>query len=170
MALIIEGSTPCCLCGEVLNNIESYIGIPPLISNILDSLYQFSDNGVHIDCLAKSKHERLLKEHITNYNKGLPLSKLKCRVDGIRISSPDKLVSLGLLSSNIEDNLYRFNYIDLNRDNIKDRKGREDFLKIVRQYLKDEKWVSSFSKFNYLKYLLEELTGDTNDSHTSANL
>lgn len=70
---------------------------PPLISNTKDSLYEFSDAGMHKDCLAKSESETMLCKHIEIYDQRIPPAKLRCVVDGKEIAR-EKLISLGLLS------------------------------------------------------------------------
>lgn len=156
MAFIIEKESECCLCGFPLDSEKEFLLIPPLISNTRDPLYKFSDNGVHSECLNKSQLKDRLLKHISIYDKRIPPSKLKCIVDGRNISSPEKLISIGLLTSNKNDELYKFNYIDLNKDNLCRWNLREYFIEVGRKYLKENKWISS-NEFNYLAYIINEV-------------
>lgn len=95
MAIIIEGANRCTICGDILDAAREYMGIPPLISNSKDRLFQFSDEGVHIACIRENSLSDLLFRHIDLYNRLLPLSEARCIVDGKRIERPEDVLVWG---------------------------------------------------------------------------
>lgn len=114
MAIIIEKESKCPLCGNFLDDSKEYILVPPIISNIKDPLFMFSDAGIHIDCIDENGFGSKLLQHIDLYNKHFPPSELKCFVDGKKIDHPEDLLFFGLLSSDETEDLYRFNYLTFN--------------------------------------------------------
>ena len=61
MALILLGSTPCGLCGKLLLEGEEVIGLPA-VSNLTHPLYEFFDQGFHLECFEKwDKKDEVLK-------------------------------------------------------------------------------------------------------------
>ncbi len=49
MAIIIENSSTCGLCGKILSSNDELIGLPP-ISNADSPLYEYFDRGYHKSC------------------------------------------------------------------------------------------------------------------------
>ncbi len=156
MALIFENLSECPLCNKVLDNSKPFRAISPLISNVKDPLFVFSDEGVHIDCLNNSPLKEKLLYHLECYEKRFPPTDAKCIVDGQRISDPRNLISFGLLTSNESEELYQFNYVTINKNNLGKWERKGEFISTVERFINDGKW-ESLNDFNYLKYLIEKL-------------
>jgi len=153
MGIIIENKSICPICKLVLNNGKPYHIFPPLITNILDDLYLFSDAGVHMDCLNKSVFKAKLFYHLKIYNRRMLNQAAICAVSGEVISQAD-LVSFGLLTSNEIDSLYQYSYMTFNRRNISRWPQKEEFIIVAEDFLRRGKW-SSACGFNYLEYVLD---------------
>jgi hypothetical protein len=49
MALIFLGQSKCMICGNILEEGEEVVGLPP-ISNTAHQLYKYFDSGIHSKC------------------------------------------------------------------------------------------------------------------------
>ena len=156
MAIIIENTSKCPLCGDVLSKDKPYRLFPPLTNNTLDPLYILSDAGAHLHCLTKPHHKKLMELYNAVARSIMPPAQMLCRVDGKRIQSPDNLLFIGILTSNKLEPLYQFNNIALNKQNICLWKDKPQFLMHARNYLNAGKWVAA-TEFNYLEYLITEI-------------
>jgi len=156
MAIIIKNKSKCPICNRVLTNQEEYILTPPLISNTKDSLFIFSDTGLHRSCLDKIQFKEKLLKHILIYHKKPLLSNLKCNVDNLAISNPQKIILIGLITTDENEELYKFNYTILNKDNVSKWKYQTSFIKAGENFLEENKWAS-LADFNYLEYVLNEV-------------
>jgi len=157
MALIFENQSKCPLCIRVLNNEKAYIEIPSLTTNTKDRLYIFSDNGVHIDCLSKNKLKGILFTQLSEYNDNLLLEGARCIIDGKIIDNPRDVLNLGLLTSDKNEKLFKYNFVTIKKANIKEWKDRDEFIDLLNYFMSQGKW-KSFSEFNYLEYLIEILS------------
>ncbi|WP_445456091.1 hypothetical protein [Flavobacterium sp. HNIBRBA15423] len=154
MGILIIGESKCPICDKTLNKKSEYLTIPPLTSNSKDPLFIFSDNGIHKNCLNKSLLKDKLLFHIKMYNKRFPMAELRCITDNQLISNPRNIISFGMLTSNENENLFKFNYVILNKDNIPNWNQKESFIQTSKKYILDKKW-KSLNDFNYLEYLIE---------------
>jgi hypothetical protein len=50
MALILEGSTPCAICGETIKKGDRIVSTSGFIADASDPLFPFSDAAMHRDC------------------------------------------------------------------------------------------------------------------------
>jgi len=121
-----------------------------------DPLFKVSDSGLHKKCLNQSKIKERLLKYISIYDKRPKLSELKCTIDNSLIADPSKIIMIGLLTSNEQEILHKFNYINLNKDNIWKWKEKNNFIKASESYLKENKWIP-FADYNYLEYILNEV-------------
>lgn len=157
MAIVIENLSECHICHKLLNKSKPFILLPPLISNMKDDLFHLSDSGIHVECLNRSELKEKLTKHVNAYQEHMPLTKLKCIVDGRTIDDPRNLLFLGLLTSDETESLHEFNYITVNLMNIKIWTDYDRFVHLASAFLSDGKW-QSFGDFNELKYVLEMVT------------
>lgn len=156
MAIIIEKASKCPICGNILDNSSEYIVVPPLTSNTKDSLFIFSDSGIHNSCLNVSSLKCKLLKHIDFYNRHLPTIKLKCHVDGKLIDNLSEILHFGLLTSDETEELYDFNYLSFNLKNVNKWIDSNRFLTISENFLSKKKW-GSLNDFNKLKYIVDQI-------------
>jgi hypothetical protein len=156
MAIVIEGASECPLCKKVLDESSRYLMFPPLVSNVLDTLFIFSDSGVHADCLDADPRKALLLQHAALYYESLPPAGVVCITDGQLIDGPGNLLSWGLLTSDKEEELYRYNFISLNRKNIHYWQEKDRFVSVAEKFLQEGKW-ESLTDFNLLVYIIKKL-------------
>jgi hypothetical protein len=155
MAIVIENKSICPLCNKVLNTLREYTLFPPLTGNEKDKLFLISDEGVHVDCLEKNGLENLALYFRDEIGKQIPL-RLICHVDGQQLSNPENIILFGLLTSNEQEELSKFNFLTINRQNIKQWKEREQFIRLAREFIESGKW-KGFLNFNYLEDLINQL-------------
>lgn len=157
MALVILGSSKCCICNNIINENDNYRGFPAFISNTKDSLYKFNDAVLHKECLENDSLKDKLIKHLSLFENRLPPSEQTCIVDGLKMKDPMQQFNIGLLTSNEDDPLYKYNYIILNKHNINKWTALEEFISEVEKYLEEDKY-KGFKGYNYLKYLIDEIT------------
>lgn len=80
--------------------------------------------------------------HLDIYDKRLPVTALKCDVDGALITDLRKALLFGLLTSDPAEPLYHFNYTVLNIDNVNKWEKKDAFLKTASGFLQQGKWES----------------------------
>lgn len=51
--MLFQGQSECVRCKQVLGDGREFTGFPPLINNMNDALYIFSDARAHVDCINK---------------------------------------------------------------------------------------------------------------------
>lgn len=159
MAIIFENLSTCPLCGTILNDEREFMLFPHFISNIHDPMSQFSDRGIHLDCLDKHplKQDALL--FTEEYHKVLPSPKSRSSIDGKLIENPEDILIIALLTSNREEELFKYNFLVLNKKNLSDWKERNRLIDLIHKYQEEGKW-KNLSSFNYLDYLVKELSGE----------
>jgi hypothetical protein len=153
MAIIIENESSCAMCNSLLNKARPYIITPPLIGNSLDALFKFSDCGLHIDCLENNNIKGKLLYHIKRYD-----TRLNKYLESLRINpeSGKSIISLGLLTSDENEELFKYNYLELTKENVSHWSERDRFILVITEFINMGKWVS-LTEFHYLKYLLNEI-------------
>lgn len=153
MALVFLSITECILCNEVIDASRPYVAFPPFTSNTKDPLYFFSDNAVHESCLHLHPRCQQVLTVLDAYDAGHISRGAVCAVDGELITDPHHYLSFGLLTSDPQEELYRFNFLTFNKMNVGDWAGRDEFVRIATAFLDAGKWKSA-SAFNALAYLI----------------
>lgn len=153
MALVFLSLTECILCNEVIDASRPYIGFPPFTGNTKDPLYRFSDCAVHESCLQSHPSCQQVLSILDAYDASLPSRGGVCAVDGELITDPHHFLSFGLLTSDPQEELYRFNFLTFNKMNIGDWADRDEFIRIATAFLDASKWVGT-SGFNVLAYMI----------------
>jgi hypothetical protein len=156
MALIFEGSSKCAICGKVLNKEKAYTGFAPLTSNMKDSLFLFSDAGMHVDCLDQHPLGQLALFFRNMYDESFEPEKNRCIADGQIIADPRNVIHFGLLSSDVTAEISKLNYLRLNKLNIAKWDKREEFIQVAMKFIADGKW-EGFMGSNNLARLINEL-------------
>lgn len=148
MAIVIENTTKCPLCNDVLNSAKEYILTPALISNMLDEIFLLSDAGVHLECLDKFSIKEKLFKQIDLYDDYINRMKLM-----MNQYNPQDIISFNLLTSNEQEPLYKYNYNILVKQDLLAWESLIDFRKVANEFLKENKW-KGLNQFNYLEYIL----------------
>jgi hypothetical protein len=157
MAMVFSNISKCPICGEVLNENKEYTMFPPFISNIKDPMFMFGDSGIHLSCLNNhpmGKKALLFRE---KFHEIKPSVNSKCLLDGNPIIDPRDIFIIGLLTSNEEEELFKYNFLVFNRKNIGKWKDRDIFLKAVARYKEENKWESFSPDYNYLDNLVNKI-------------
>ena len=160
MAIIFEHQSQCPICGKELNEKNQFLMFPHFISNIKDPLFLFSDSGVHLNCLNEHPlgvNALFFKE---KHYVVIPSINSICHIDGKSIQDPRDIFVIGMLTSDKNENLFKFNFLVLNKKNLNKWKDKDEFIKAASEYKKQNKW-SSLNSFNYLDYLINEVTNST---------
>nr|WP_295865444.1 hypothetical protein [uncultured Chitinophaga sp.] len=153
MALVFLSLTECILCNEVIDASRPFVGFPPFTGNTKDPLYRFSDSAVHESCLQHHPSCQQVRSILDAYDASLPSRGGVCAVDGELITDSHHFLSFGLLTSDPQEELYRFNFLTLNRMNIGDWADRDAFIRTATAFLDAGKWEGT-TKFNALAYLV----------------
>lgn len=159
MAIAFINQTECGICNEKITNLESIFSFPPFIQNIKDPLYQFNDSVFHINCLNKHPFGSKAIELAKKYFYSVKPENRKCIVDGEIIENFHDYIFMGVLTSNEEGELYKFNFITLNRRNLYKWKDRNDFISIAEKFIENGKW-EDLTSYKYLNKLIDSIKQD----------
>ena len=159
MALLFLDLTKCSICGKVIKDTQKAYSFYPFIQNKKDPFFIFSDASFHLECLqqhplgltAISFGEQLIFET-------RPVNR-RCKIDNEIISDYKDYIFFDLLSSNKEDDIYRFNFTTLNRNNLDKWKDRDQFLEVAGKMIREDKW-EDLTSFKYLEKLIEIVRGE----------
>jgi len=146
----MRGASPCQICNQVIQVHDDVISFPPFIPNEFDPLYLFHDANFHQDCFlqhplgdaATKRYEELKAHHQT-------------RIDAITntpITDPDDYFTLGHLTEDETNPLYRYNYLHLRRSKLSDWADLEKVYKLIKVLDASGQW-----KDNALKWVLSVL-------------
>ncbi|WP_449397594.1 hypothetical protein [Chryseobacterium wanjuense] len=156
MAITFINQTECGICNEKITDLENIFSFPPFIQNIKDPLYQFNDSTFHINCLNKHPLGKKAIELAKQYFHNIRPENRKCIVDGKIIENYQDYIFIDVLTSNEQEELYKFNLITLNRNNLQKWKDRNDFLCIAEKYINDGKW-EDLTSYKYLNKLIDSI-------------
>lgn len=118
MAILILSSSECPLCGEILHDEGDLCLFPPLIGNINDPLYLFSDAAVHATCLEKHPLGSQASHYVDKALKASAPENRNCHITGEPITNVNDCISFGLLTSNANEPLHRFNFLMIDRNSL----------------------------------------------------
>lgn len=156
MAIIVEGKTKCEICNKVLDCSREIVGFPPFVSNMKDRLYKFSDKGFHLECLLNDPLSKELEEALNLYNIKVLSINEKIDVTGHVVKDLRKLITVGFLTTDKLEELYKYNFLSISKDNLSLWEDRKNFLNTARKFVSDGKW-ESFNGSNILNELISEL-------------
>ena len=117
MALVILGKTICHLCGRVIEEGDEIESFPPMAVDAADPLADFSDAGVHRECLENDPRGRAASALLEEVLAARDFSRT-CEVCAELITDPDDYFSFGILTSRRTDPLYRFNLRTFHRSHL----------------------------------------------------
>ncbi|WP_295117600.1 hypothetical protein [uncultured Chitinophaga sp.] len=153
MAIVFEGFTKCPLCNAVLDKTKEYILFPTFINNKKDALFIFSDNGMHIQCLDQHPLRKTAYLYLRKYNDYLQLLKSGFSTSGEIIGNPANMITFGLLTSDSTEDLFRYNFLILDKATVGEWGLKSEFIAIVNLFNASGKW-DGVGGFNYLDYLV----------------
>ena len=82
----------------------------PFVANEYDPLHLFHDGAVHMDCVRRYPLGQMaLAMHDALLVSAAPQNR-RCSISGQLITNPERYVGMGLLTSDPDDQLYRFNF------------------------------------------------------------
>jgi hypothetical protein len=146
MALLFLDVTICPICGSVIKNNQKVYSFSPFIQNKKDPFFIFNDASFHLECL----QQHLLGQAAISFGEQLifetrPVNR-RCKIDNEVINDYEDYIFFNLLSSNKEDNIYKFNFTTLNRNNLDKWQARDQFLEAAEKMVRDDKWeeIDSF--------------------------
>ena len=157
MAIYFSGKSICPICHEVLETDQKTIGFPAFVANPSDPLIFFNDGAFHQKCLLDHpsglKAIRLLD---SLFFKTRPENRL-CDIGKNIIKDPDDHIFIPLLTSNEQEGLYKFNFMNIDKNNIKNWEQRDMFIELAKSFKSDGKWV----KGDYLTDLIAKIENAT---------
>lgn len=137
MAIVLLEGSECPLCGNILRDSSDLFLFPPLISNMNDPLYIFSDSGVHETCLEK---DSLCSEAKYFANKLTAMPPYICAISGNKIKNHANAILIGLLTSNRQESLFQFNFLKMDRQQLHKWKDRSLFIETATRFIEEGKW------------------------------
>lgn len=153
MSITFINQTKCKICDRKINTLEDFFSFPPFIQNTKDPFYKFNDSTFHLNCLNKHSLGKKAMELAKQYFYNTRPENRRCIVDGKIVDNYNDYIFIDVLTSNEEENLYKFNLITLNRNNVTKWGDRNNFLCIARKFLDDGKW-SDLTSYKYLNKLI----------------
>ncbi|MBS0031979.1 hypothetical protein ACTJJ0_33405 [Chitinophaga sp. 22321] len=152
MAIIFLNQSECALCGDILRDSSDLQMFPPLTNNMKDPLFIFSDAGVHASCL--DKHS--LKEEVMHYVdlQTDTFMRKTCHVSGEQINDVNDFISTGLLTSNKQEPLHQFNFLQMKKSQLHNWKERALFLETAAAFIAAGKW-DGFMGYNGLQICID---------------
>ncbi|PIF46703.1 hypothetical protein CLU96_3742 [Chryseobacterium sp. 52] len=156
MAIIFRGSTVCSLCNDKIKTEDKIYMFPPFIQNTKDIYYKFNDTGFHFNCL---KNDKLGKQAILFAEEYIYRTEPKnriCIVGGHLIQNFNDYIFIGMLTSDKDEPLFRFNFTTLDKNNLNKWEDRETFIGIAERFQKENKWCD-FTPFQYLDFLINKV-------------
>lgn len=140
MAIVILTSTKCPLCGEIFHNEGDLHLFPPMIANINDPLYLFSDAAVHSTCLEKHPLNSQARLYADKLLEASAPANRTCDITGEPITNVNNYLSFGLLTTNTNEPLHQFNFLKMAKSSLPQWPDRFIFIEAATAYLKEGKW------------------------------
>lgn len=156
MALIFTGNTKCRICGEVLQEDDDICGFPAFLSNPKDVLYFFSDGAFHRSCAEKHPLGRKVMEIVEEVTQTPPAEKI-CEISGKPVDTIENFMYFGVLTSDEKEELYKFNFVTLNKRYLSQWKRREEFIRVATKFRDEGKWQEHSEELRYFDKLIEEV-------------
>lgn len=141
MALYFPNSK-CSICGETIGEKDSRISFPPFVSNQLDPLIIFNDSNFHKECfnnhhLSSKAIERL--EVIKRASKGGHV----CDYCKKNITDYNEYFSLSFITDIKENNLFKYNNLQLHKSCIKKHNEIENILELLEELNASGEWAGN---------------------------
>lgn len=156
MAIIFMNQT-LCPCGKELKDNEQIFSFPAFVQNTKDPFYQFNDSTFHFGCLQK----HILGDRAVEFANQFVLSTRPenriCSVGGNVIRNFDDYIFIDLLTSNEQEDLYKFNFTTLDRGKLKKWNDGSRFVTTATKFKNEGKW-GDLSSHKHLDNLIERIS------------
>jgi len=132
---------------------------PAFVANAKDPLFKYGGMSFLLTSLNNEEGRKAIELSEKALFNIKPANRI-CKVDGKIINDPDDYLFIPLLTSDEEEELYKFNFLTFNKRNLKKWSDRIKFLKIVNKFKEQGKWSDS-SEFKFLDSLINEFINAT---------
>lgn len=120
MGLLIEGSTPCFLCGQVIKAGVPAVGLPAFVWNDADALLPFNDASMHRTCFEAHPLRVQVEAALEELDRKTGPGRRKCAVCGREVLDPDDYLMVPRLTDDVASPAHRFNYTHLHRSHVRE--------------------------------------------------
>ena len=125
----------CPLCNNKINDTDEMIGFPPITSNKKDPLWIISDSAIHKVCYDNFLYKNEMEKVLNLYANSMKTKKRnKCDICNEQIIDPDEFFTLGYLTFNENDELYKFNFFKLHKKCISQIKDVHKLLNLLENF------------------------------------
>jgi len=152
MAIIILGSSTCCICNEILHEDSEIEGFPPFALNENDPLIIFNDAACHKECLVGHQLENELEARIAKLYKNIGPGNRNCAVCEKEVEDHNDYLLIPHLIDDSSNPLHKFNYTHLHRSHINSWIDRDYVLHHLQLLIDSAEW-----KGDFLTLLVDEL-------------
>lgn len=115
MALILPGKTLCPICGKPIEADDRAVAFSAFVPNEVDPLYYFHDAAFHEHCFNSHPLAAKALARQAEIREHTQIEKRICNVCDIRLTWQDEFIFLGFITDDIQNPLFRFNYIHLHQ-------------------------------------------------------
>jgi len=122
----------------------------------MDPLHFFSDAAVHTTCLEKHPLGSQARHYTDKASKASAPENRICHITGEPITNVDDYISFGLLTSNANEPLHRFNFLRMDRNSLSRWADRLIFIEVASAFLKERKW-NDYRGTKVLQDLIDEV-------------
>lgn len=154
MAIIFEDSSICPLCNKVLTKMEEYLLFPPFTGNKKEPLFIFNDGGVHVKCLNEHPLGKDALLYLEMYHNNRNAVHFGIGTNGQFIKERKNRLSWTLLTSDPNEDLFKFNFYIVDETRLSEWVEREEFIKVARRFNQEGKW-EGLTEFNLLDFLID---------------
>ncbi|MFI5148372.1 MAG: hypothetical protein ACHQRM_01485 [Bacteroidia bacterium] len=117
-------------------------------------MYPFNDAAFHQKCLDESTLGKKAMGLASICYSHLKMK--RCDAGGNKITNPHDWLFFSVLTSDENEELFRFNFFTLDRTNIKDWKGKDNFIKLALKFNEEGKWAN-LTAFDFLGHLIDTI-------------
>ncbi|MFN0113010.1 MAG: hypothetical protein ACKVZH_29470 [Blastocatellia bacterium] len=111
MAVFIIGKTRCPFCKQTIAEGQEFISFPPFVPNEFDPLWVFNDNVFHIDCFNREPLSSKAELRFQEFKQKVSYDNRVCIICSKQIMDPDDYFTLGHLTENKKEALFKYNYL-----------------------------------------------------------
>lgn len=156
MALVLLGTTRCPICGSTIDTDYECYAFSHFVINKKDPLYFYTDSAFHKACIEndplKAKADKF---HNWELEASKPENRI-CMISGNLIDRMDRHIFIGLLTTNEDAFLYKFNYRHFDRAALSGWKERPILVAALQELNMSNKWNDGYGG-KYLATLIREI-------------
>lgn len=152
MSLLIQGSTLCFICGQVIEADAFAVGLPAFVWNEADVLLPFNDASMHRTCFEAHPLRAQVEATLEELDRKTGSGRRKCAVCGSEVLDPDDYLMVPRLTDDVASPAHRFNYTHLHRSHVRGWREVGDLERLLEQLEAAGGW-----KGRVLQELLQQL-------------